>query len=110
MIIEARTGKPVSATAFNPNGTNFGVDLTIENLAVNSPPLLIVADGVLTTGTVLGLDSRYAIRRVVNAQAAYSAIENYLMRRATAFRIDYGEFAHRLYDDAFSILSLDNTP
>jgi hypothetical protein len=65
-----------------------------------------VADGVIAANTIVGLDSRYAIRRVINAQAAYSAIEQYLLRRATAFRVDYGEYSHRLYDDAFSVMTL----
>jgi hypothetical protein len=80
--------------------------MTVDNLSINAPPVLIVDDGVIPADTIVGLDSRYAIRRVINAQASYSAIEQYLMRRASAFRIDYGEFSHRLFDDAFSVMEL----
>lgn len=106
MAIEARTGKPVDSTRYVAEGSNFAVDMTVDNLSVASPPILIVADGVVAANTIVGLDTRYGIRRVINAQAQYSAIEQYLMRRATAFRIDYGEYSHRLYDDAFSVMTL----
>lgn len=106
MAIEARTGKPVDSTRYVAEGSNFAVDMTVDNLSVVSPPILIVADGVVAANTIVGLDTRYGIRRVINAQAQYSAIEQYLMRRATAFRIDYGEYSHRLYDEAFSVMTL----
>ena len=105
-LIEARTGKPVDSTLYVAEGSNFAVDMTVDNLSVASPPILIVADGVVAANTIVGLDTRYGIRRVINAQAQYSAIEQYLMRRATAFRIDYGEYSHRLYDEAFSVMTL----
>lgn len=105
LAIEARTGKPMRDTVFVQGG-NFPIDMSVDNLSINAPSVLIIDNGSVGANTILGLDSRYAIRRVINAQAAYSAIEQYLMRRATAFRIDYGEFAHRLYDDAFSVMTL----
>jgi len=105
MAIEARTGKPLRDTVYVQGG-GFPVDMTIDNLAVNAPAVFLVDDGVVPANTIVGLDSRFAIRRVINAQASYSAIEQYLMRRATAFRIDYGEYSHRLYDDAFSVMTL----
>lgn len=105
LAIEARTGKPMRDTVFVGEG-NFPIDMNVDNLSISAPSVLIVDNGVVGANTVVGLDSRYAIRRVVNAQAAYSAIEQYLMRRATAFRIDYGEYSHRLYDDAFSVMTL----
>jgi len=103
--IEARTGKPMRDTVYVNEGT-FPIDMSVDNLSINAPNVLIVDDGVIPANTIVGLDSRYAIRRVINAQASYSAIEQYLMRRASAFRIDYGEFSHRLYDDAFSVMDL----
>jgi len=103
--IEARTGKPMRDTVYVNEGT-FPIDMSVDNLSINAPNVLIVDDGVIPANTIVGLDSRYAIRRVINAQASYSAIEQYLMRRASAFRIDYGEYSHRLYDEAFSVMDL----
>lgn len=56
--------------------------------------------------TLMGLDSKYAIHRVRNSAAAYSAVENFVMRRSTQLRFDSAEIAYRLFDDSFSTLSL----
>lgn len=100
--VEARTGKPVINTAYQGAGTNFGLEPTVDNLLAVAPPILIVEADVIGANTIVGLDTRYAIRRVVNVNAAYSAIEQFVMRRVTAFRVDYGETAYTLYKDAFS--------
>jgi len=106
LAIEGRSGKPTRDTVLTKDGTAFPTGMTVDNLLVNDPSILIVDTGVIGANTILGLDSRFAIRRVINVQAQYSAIENFLMRRATGFRVDYGEVAHRLYDDAFSVTTL----
>ncbi len=105
LAIEQRSGKPTRDTVFVGEG-NFPLDFTVDNLAARSPRVLIVEDGVIAANTIVGLDTRFAIRRVINVNAQYSAIEQYLMRRATGFRVDYGEIAHRLYDDAFNVITL----
>lgn len=106
MAIEARTGKPVASTNFNGQGSNLAVDMTIDNLAINAPRVLLVDDGVVPANTLVGLDSRYAMRKVINVSAQYSAVEEFVLRRGSGFRIDYGEVTHRLYDPAFSVLTL----
>lgn len=59
-----------------------------------------------TANTILGFDSRSAIHRMRNSAAAYSAMETFVMRRSNQLRFDFAEIAYRLYDDAFSVLSL----
>lgn len=105
LAVEARSGRPTVSGDFG-RGNNMAVDFTIDNLAVSSPRVLIVDTAVVGANTLVGLDRRFAIRRVINITAAYSAIENFLLRRATGMRFDYGEISHRLYDDAFDVLSL----
>ncbi len=56
--------------------------------------------------TLMGLDSRWAIARVRNAAAQYSALEQFVLRRSNALRFDFSEIAYRLFDDAFDVLSL----
>jgi len=105
IAIEGRSGKPTRDTVYSP-GSNIGVDMTIDNLAINAPRVLIVDDGVVPANTVMGLDSRYALRRVINVNAQYSAVQEFILRRGSGFRIDYGEVTHRLYDPAFSVMTL----
>lgn len=106
LAIEGRSGKPTRDTVYADPGNGMGVDMTADNLSIRSPRVLIVDDGVIAANSVLGLDSRYALRRVINVSAQYSAVEEFVLRRGSGFRIDYGEVTHRLYDDAFSLLSL----
>ena len=80
------------------NGIDFGIP---------TPQFLTFDQDLFGANTYVGLDPRYAIQRFVNVSAAYEGIEEYVMRRATAFRVDYGEMATRLRDDAWSVLKLE---
>ena len=99
--IEGRTGKPVVNTNYNGQGTNFALEPTVDNLLAKAPPILLLDESVIGPNTVIALDTRYGIRRVINVNAAYSAIEQFVMRRITSFRVDYGETAYTLYKEAF---------
>lgn len=77
------------------------------NLGLTQPTLTPFDDDVFGARVLVGLDPRYAIQRFVNIQAAYSGIEEFVMRKATGFRVDYGEMSTRLYDEAWSVLSLE---
>lgn len=59
--------------------------------------------------TLMGLDRRYAITRVRNSAAAYSAVEKFVLRRSNVLRFDFAELAYRNYDEAFDTLSLELT-
>lgn len=76
------------------------------NLDIPVPKMIDFDDTVFGAGTLVGLDRRNAIQRFVNVNANYEAIERYVMRRANSFRVDYGEMATRLYDEAWSVVSL----
>ena len=100
LAIEGRANKPTSNND-DPQSPRMDSVFTIENLAINPPKVLLVDTAILGANTVVGIDSRFAIRRVININAAYQAIESYVMRRATSFRVDYGEISHRLYTDGW---------
>ena len=106
LAITGRSGKPIYTNVYQTPTDGTGVDANVENLNIRSPRIIVVDDGVVAANTVLGFDSRYALRRVINISAQYSAIEEFVMRRGTGFRVDYGEITHRLWDDAFEVLSL----
>lgn len=76
------------------------------NLDIPVPKMVDFSDSVFGAGTLVGLDRRNAIQRFVNVNAGYEGIERYVIRRANSFRIDYGEMAQRLYDEAWSVVSL----
>lgn len=76
------------------------------NLGLTQPEIVPFDVEVFGAGILVGLDPRYAVQRFTNVGANYDAIEEYVMRKATAFRVDYGEMATRLNDEAWSVVSL----
>lgn len=103
--IEGRTGKPV-IVGDNPNSPRIDTQFTIENLSLPTPRVLIVDTAIIGADTIVGLDSRYAIRKVVNVNATYSAVEDFVLRKATALRLDYGYVMKKLYGDAWTSLTI----
>ena len=59
-----------------------------------------------TANTLMGLDKKWAIHRITNTAAAYSAIEDYVLRRGKELRFDQSVIATRYWDNAFDVLSL----
>ena len=113
LAIENRIGRPTmygigdgSSLSDDPRSPRIDALFSIENLGLTAPRVLLLDTALIGANTVVGLDSRYAIRRIVNVNAAYSAIEEYVMRRATSFRVDYGEISHKLMADAWSKMTL----
>lgn len=80
-----------------------GVDLGIPD-----PKFTLFDQSTFGANVIVGLDPRYAIQRFVNVSASYEAVEDYVMRRATGFRVDFGEMATRLYDEAWSVIAMTN--
>lgn len=77
------------------------------DLGLVAPKVVPFAAETFGAGILVGLDSRYAVQRFVNVSASYDAIEEYVMRKATGFRVDFGEMATRLHDEAWSVVSLE---
>lgn len=75
-------------------------------LGIRPPQIVEMKPDVLSNGVIVGLDSKSAIQRFVNVNASYEAIEEYVLRKAKAFRVDTGEMMVRLYDEAWSAVEL----
>lgn len=105
LAIEKRADKPTVSTD-DPTSRRIDSLFTVENLSIPTPKILLVSDTVVGANTVVGLNSGMAIRQVVNVNASYQAIEQWVMRRATAFRIDYGQLSKKLYTQAWKKMTL----
>lgn len=103
--IENRVGKPV-VTTDNPSSNRIDALPQIANPQWQGVKIFLLEDGTIPTNTIIGLDSRYAIRRVRNNQAEYSAVEQFVLKKSEAVRYDFGEVAYRMFDDAWDVLSL----
>lgn len=104
--VETRTGKP---TISNDDSQTSRIDTQFRVMnptwAAN-PSIFLTQDASWPANTLMGLDSRYAIRRVRNLSADYQAIEAYVMRRSQAMRFDFGEHVNRLFNEAFDVMTI----
>lgn len=118
LAVQNRTGRPLmfdprTSGANTGNAGSYGIDVTMTtplNLpALGISKIMIVPAGVMASKQILLFDSRYALRRVTNALASYSAVESMVLQRSTFFRTDFGFLLHRILDDAFLLLDYTNT-
>jgi len=108
LAIEGRTGKPTNQND-DPNSPRIDSLFNIDNLGITPPRLFIVNPSVVANNRIHGLDRSSALRRYINVSAEYAAMEEFVLRRAKAFRVDHGEALSRLFDDAFRSMDLVNT-
>ena len=106
MAIEGRTGKPV-ITNDNPNSPRIDANVTVKNptWAADLPIFIVDPSVGWPANTVLGIDTRYAIQRVTSTNASYQAQEDFVLRRGSAMRFDFGQICRRLFVDAFDVLT-----
>ncbi len=106
MAIEGRANKPV-ITGDNPNSPRIDANVRVSNPTwMSELPIFIVDPSVgWPANTILGLDTRYAIQRVNSTNASYQAQEDFVLRRGSAMRFDFGTICRRLFNDAFECLT-----
>lgn len=102
LMFDPRTFTPSDAgTAITNTGNagNYGFDAppSIMNWMASMPRIMIVPDGVIPASHFAMVDTRYALMRVRNASASYSAVEQMVLQRTNQFRWDYGEHVHRMF-------------
>jgi len=66
LALEGRSGKP-TRDSVDDSGSQFSTAFSLENLGIRPPKILLVDTALLGVNTLVGLDSRSAIRRVINA-------------------------------------------
>jgi len=108
--IQHRTGRLVLSNDFPKERPFVREGIFYPNL-VDAVKIYVV-DSDMTSwpaNTLMGLDSSHAIQRFRSTAASYSDVERFVMRRGTGFVVAYGEILVRIFDDAFSTLSLTLT-
>jgi len=96
LAIENRTGRPVIVG-------DAGNDIRLTSVPQAANPSIpgavmffIVEAGVIPANTLIGIDSRKAMHRMVYTGGSYQAVEQYVMRRTTAMRFDFAEMVVRM--------------
>jgi len=106
LAVENRTNRPVVVG-------DQGQDIRLNTIPTtqmpgipNSVNFFIVENAATVGGAdrLVGLDSSKAIRKIVYTGADYQAVEEFVMRKSTAFRFDWSERHERIgFDNAWSV-------
>lgn len=106
MAIEQRAGRPTSTDNINGVSQRFNTTFNVLNAQWPSQVNLYITNNpAWPAKTILGLDSRYGIHRVRSLTASYQAVEQFVLKRSTAMRMDDGELVYRLFDEAFEVMT-----
>jgi hypothetical protein len=112
--IESRTGRPGSNN-YDPTLARIDPQLTPGNNTFGADVKWIIVDaaadgGPVPANTVYAIDATSAITLVTNSNAAYSAVEQFALKRTEAMRMDWSEEIFRTFGDtdlrAFDILTI----
>jgi len=108
LAIENRTGR-LNISSDDPQSPRIDSLFSIDNLGLKAPRVFLVDSSVVQENRIVGLDNEFALRRYINVSASYSAVEEFLLRRAKALRVDFGQTTTRMYDEAFKVMDLINS-
>lgn len=106
LAVDGRTNRPQAFNDSSTQANRVNVEYSIENLGLPAPKLLLLPTSIVGANRLIGFDSRYALHEITNVSASYSAIENFVLRRSTGMRFDFGIALVKLYDEAFTGLTM----
>lgn len=106
LAIQNRTGRPTANTDNQTSQRMDTIEVVMDPLWPSNLPIYIVTDANWPVNTILGISKPNAIVLHESSTANYSSVEQFVTRRSTKFRIDYGAVAARFYDRAFHRLNL----
>lgn len=106
MAIQNRSGRP-NVMGDNPTSNRIDtVETVMNDMWPTELPIYIVTDANWPANCILGISKPNAIVMFESATANYSSVEQFVTRRSTKFRVDFGATATRFYDRAFHRLNL----
>lgn len=103
LLIEGRTDRPGS-NAYDPRLAVIDPQAVMMNTGFGNGVKVFLVDsaadgGPVPANTVYGVDASSAITLVRNSGAAYQAVEQFVMKRTTAMRLDWAEEVFRTFGD-----------
>lgn len=99
----------LNGTNSSTNGPMATITSAVSVMNTNWPSnvqIFVTNDPNWPANTIMGLDKSAGVHRITSLTAAYSAIEQFAMKRSTMLRIDKGDMSYRLFDEAFEVLTL----
>ena len=106
MAIENRTGRP-TVVQDNPGSKRINNNVFVINPTWAPELPIFIVDSTVgwPAKTIMGIDASFAIHRVTSTNASYSAQEDFVLRRGSAMRFDFGQILRRLFVDAYAVLT-----
>ena len=105
LAIEGRSGRPTRNDESAQDERLNLIPRVINPGLPNGIQIFIMED--FLANTIVGIDASKALRRVVFSGAEYSAIEEFVMRKSTAMRVDWSELLTSTgYPNAFKPMTL----
>lgn len=104
MAIEGRAGRP-TVQGDNNTSPRINAEASVLNPTWGDVQVFITDDPNWPAKTIMGVDREYAIQRVTSTNATYAAQEEFVLRRGSAMRWDFGTISRRLHDEAFEVLT-----
>lgn len=104
LAIETRSGRPGLL-----KDMKLDANFTVSNLNITEPQIVLMDTAIVGANTLIGIDATKAMRRVINIEGNYEAVERFVLQRLTQYRFDYSETAHKLYSEAWDRMALINT-
>lgn len=101
LAYENRAGRPIITQDAGQDGRLTSTAVLQDPRIPSTMNWFEVDSTVLGTMNFLTIDSRISIRKWVYTGAQYQALEDYVMRRSRAMRIDFGEMYGRLMEEGF---------
>jgi len=106
LAIQNRTGRPTANTDNQTSQRMDTIEVVMDPLWPSNLPIYIVTDANWPANTILGISKPNAIVLHESSTAQYSSVEQFVTRRSTKFRVDFGAVASRFYTRAFHRLNL----
>lgn len=104
--IEERVGRPTVFNDTSGQANLLNPGYSVENMGLPTPKVLLLPTSIIGAGQLVGFDAQYALHEITNVSASYQAIEQWVLRRATSMRFDYGTALFKLYDESFTGLTI----
>lgn len=106
LLLESRSGRPTQQTD-NPTSKRINtIEVVLNETWPASIPVLIVNNPEWPAGMLMGINKPSAIIMYDSASIAYNSVEQFVTRRSTKIRADFGSQAVRFFDRGFHCLSL----
>jgi len=105
LALDSRIGRPTNVQDNSTDRMDIPFNIIYPAFQANVN-ILVMPTGTFPANTIMGFMSSDAIAKTISSIASYSAIEAQLIKKSTEFRWDRGFITYRMYDDAFSVMTL----